>query len=423
MTNINRSVEIAGAGLSGLALAVRMAQLGWRVTLHEKNDDLRMFGAGIWLWGNGLKSLQMIGAYEEAVQRAKIIKEWRIADQEGNILMTRPMTPGDQLLLPPRADLYQSLINRAVAEGVEIRTSSTAVSARSEGILVLDNGDERKADLIVAADGLYSRLRESIYATRVLDYGIEAGIRMLIQHQPDDPEDIITEYWNGPWRLLYNPCTDGQNYIFLSAPIDDERGRKIPIDRDFWRKKFPLQEDLVNRFQEDGRWDRIGYVRCRSWSDGKVAILGDAANGMPPNLGQAANMAFTNAMALATIVTEEESIPEALEKWEEAARPLTEHVQWWSYIYGFVVGNWPSEHLSMRNEAILKISKTKWFEKGINRGARSTPLGFKGDTPPPDSNFYDYEVTKFESALLKEVITSALGQDSFLNVMNKISDI
>jgi len=419
MNNSRRSVEIAGAGLSGLALAVRMAQLGWKVTLHEKNNDLRMFGAGIWLWGNGLKSLQMIGAYDEAVRRAKVIKEWRIADQEGNVMMTRPMTPGDQLLLPPREDLYQSLINRATAEGVEIRTSSTAISVRPEGVLVLENGDERKADLIVAADGLYSRLRESIYATRVLDYGIEAGIRMLIKHKLGDPDDIITEYWNGPWRLLYNPCTDGENYIFLSAPINDERGRKIPVDREFWKKTFPLQEDLVNRFQEDGRWDRIGYVRCRTWSDGKVAILGDAANGMPPNLGQAANMAFTNAMALAAIVNEERNIRSALEKWEKVARPLTEHVQWWSYIYGFVIGNWPSEKLSMRNSVISKISKTKWFEEGLNRGARSIPLGFNEETVFPKTEHNDYTAIGFEDSLLKEITNSALGQKSFMSFLEK----
>ena len=419
MNNSRRSIEIAGAGLSGLALAVRMAQLGWKVTLHEKNSDLRMFGAGIWLWGNGLKSLQIIGAYDEAVRRAKIIKEWRIADQEGNVLMTRPMTPGDQLLLPPREDLYQSLINRAIAEGVEIRTSSTAISVRPEGVLVLENGDERKADLIVAADGLYSRLRESIYATRVLDYGIEAGIRMLIQHKLGDPDDIITEYWNGPWRLLYNPCTDGENYIFLSAPINDERGRKIPVDRDFWKKTFPLQEDLINRFQEDGRWDRIGYVRCRTWSDGKVAILGDAANGMPPNLGQAANMAFTNAMALAAIVNEERNVRSALEKWEKVARPLTEHVQWWSYIYGFVIGNWPSEKLSMRNTAISQISKTKWFEEGLNRGARSIPLGFNEEMIFPKTEHNDYTAIGFEESLLKEITNSALGQNSFMSFLGK----
>jgi 2-polyprenyl-6-methoxyphenol hydroxylase-like FAD-dependent oxidoreductase len=45
---MRRSVEIAGAGLSGLVAAVRFAQLGWRVTLHERSSELRMFGAGIW---------------------------------------------------------------------------------------------------------------------------------------------------------------------------------------------------------------------------------------------------------------------------------------------------------------------------------------------------------------------------------------
>ena len=411
MGSKGRTVEIAGAGLSGLALAVRMAQLGWKVTLHERNEDLRMFGAGIWLWGNGLKSLQMVGAYDDAVRRAKVIKEWRIADEEGDILMTRTMTSEDGLLLPPRADLYQALIDRAVAEGVTICTSSTAVSVRPEGVLVMESGEERRADLIVAADGVYSRLRESLYATRILDYGIEAGIRMLIKHQSGDPEDIITEYWNGPWRLLYNPCTDGENYIFLSAPIEDERGRRVPIDRDFWRETFPRQEDLINRFREDGRWDRIAYARCRSWSDGRVAILGDAANGMPPNLGQAANMAFTNAMALATIVTEGDEVDKSLRHWEAAARPLTDHVQWWSYIYGYIIGRWPAESMSLRGDMIKMIAKTKWFDEGLNRGARSIPLGFDGETTfSPDAIPSRSENQDFEEALVKEVLQSVVGR-------------
>ena len=411
MSGNGRTVEIAGAGLSGLALAVRMAQLGWQVTLHEKNDDLRMFGAGIWLWGNGLKSLQMVGAYDDAVRRAKVIKEWRIADEAGDILMTRSMTPEDGLLLPPRADLYQALIDRAGPEGVTIRTSSTAVSVRPEGVLVLQSGEERRADLIVAADGVYSRLRESLYATRLLDYGIEAGIRMLIKHQSGDSEDIITEYWNGPWRLLYNPCTDGENYIFLSAPIEDERGRKIPIDRDFWRETFPLQADLVNCFREDGRWDRIAYVRCRSWSDGRVAILGDAANGMPPNLGQAANMAFTNAMALATITTGGNDVEQSLRDWEAVARPLTEHVQWWSYIYGYILGRWPADSMALRGDMIKMMATTKWFDDGINRGARSVPLGFDGNTDfSAQTTSAAADIQDFEATLVKEALQTIVGR-------------
>jgi 2-polyprenyl-6-methoxyphenol hydroxylase-like FAD-dependent oxidoreductase len=371
-----RTAEIAGAGLSGLAVATRLAQLGWRVRLHERNHELRMFGAGIWLWDNGLRSLEIVGAYDAAVARAKRIKEWRICDGRGNVLMSRPMTATDRMLLPPRADLYQALIDRAKECGVEIFTSSVAVGAKPEGVLIMESGEERQADLVIAADGAYSRIRESVLATGWVDFGIEAGIRMLIDHQPGDPEDICTEYWNDRWRFLYNPCTDGENYIFLSAPVDDERARKIPVDRDLWAEKFPIVSNLVGRFAEAGRWDRLVNVRTRRWSEGRVAILGDAAHAMPPNLGQSANMAFTNAMALAQKVTEGREVPEALTLWEREHRPLTDHVQWWSYLYGFVLGKWPRGFIALRSDILRAMSRTEWFDEGLNRGARSYPAGY-----------------------------------------------
>ena len=376
----NRTAEIAGAGLAGLALAVRLAQLGWQVTLHERNSELRMFGAGIWIWESGLRTLELLGAYDTATRRAKTIKEWRIADGRGNVLMSRPMTASDRMLLPPREDLYQALIERAIALGVKIMTSSVAANVHPEGVLVMESGEERHADLIVAADGAYSRLREAILATSWMDFGIEAGIRMLIKHREGDDEDIITEYWNGPLRLLFNPCTDGENYIFLSSRIDDENGRKVPVDRGYWTEHFPGARDLIERFAEAGRWDRLVNVRCRRWSSGHVAIIGDAAHAMPPNLGQAANTAFINAMALAETVTklgDVADMPAALVRWEEQQRPITDHVQWWSYIYGYVVGAWPAWLKPLRSDFVRFLSKTEWFDEGLNRGARFVPAGWK----------------------------------------------
>ena len=83
-----RTAEIAGAGLAGLSLATRLAQLGWKVRLHEREPELRMFGAGIWLWENGLKAMEIIGAFDDATQRAKKINEWRICDHNDEVLMS-----------------------------------------------------------------------------------------------------------------------------------------------------------------------------------------------------------------------------------------------------------------------------------------------------------------------------------------------
>ncbi len=371
-----KHVEIAGAGLAGMSVAVRLAQLGWDVVLHERNADLRAYGAGIWLWENGLKSLEIIGAYDAAVTRAKIIKEWRLVDEHGDIMFSRPCL-NDRFLLPPRADLYQSLIDRAVEEGVEIRTESRVAEVKPEGVLVLENGEERPADLVIAADGAYSRLRHSLMATAWIDFGIEFGIRTMIGHEPGDPEDVVSEYINGRYRLLYNPCTDGENYIFLSAPMESDAARQVPVDRNVWKEKFPDLSHYIDRLTEAGRWDQIHNVRTRFWSSGKVALIGDCAHAMPPNLGQAANMAFTNAMALAAMVTDREDIPGALKEWEERQRPLTDHVQWWSYIYGMSLGKWPKKFMNFRTDAIQGLAKTKWFDRGLNRAARHIPVGYQ----------------------------------------------
>ena len=379
---MSRHVEIAGAGLSGLCAAVRFAQLGWRVSLHERSPDLRMFGAGIWLWESGLKTLGVLGAYERATYRARTIREWRIADSADRTLMSRQMTPTDRMLLPPRADLYQSLIDRAVALGVEIHTSSVVASVREEGVLVMQDGQERRADLVLIANGAYSTLREQILGTAWIDFGIEAGIRMMIDGRPEDSDDVITEYWNGAWRLLYNPCTEGQNYIFLSAPVADDRARKMPVDRAVWKERFPVAESLIDRFAEASRWDRLVNVRCRTWSAGRVALIGDAAHAMPPNLGQAANTAFINVMALAQAVDGGADVAAGLQAWEQRQRPLTDHVQWWSYLYGFVIGRWPRPLLTLRSDLLRLASKTEWFDEGINRGARHVPAGYT-ERPTP----------------------------------------
>ncbi len=377
---MSRRVEIIGAGLSGLAAAVRFAQLGWQVSLHERSADLRMFGAGIWIWESGLRTLKVLGAYDQAVHRARAIKEWRVADGRGRVLATREMTIGDRMLLPPRADLYQALIDRAVALKVDIHTSSVVTHVSPQGKLMIEGGEERSADLVLVANGAHSLLREQLLGTAWIDYGIEAGIRMMIDGRPEDSHDVITEYWNGPYRLLFNPCTDGQTYIFLSAPVSDERAKTIPVDRALWREQFPTIAGVIDRFEEASRWDRLVNVRCRRWNHGRVAIIGDAAHAMPPNLGQAANTAFINVMALAEAVDSAADVPSALVGWEERQRPITNHVQWWSYLYGYVVGKWPKSLMPLRSDLVRMLAGTEWFDEGLNRGARYVPAGFVEST-------------------------------------------
>lgn len=63
-----RHAEIAGAGFAGLTAAIALRQRGWRVHVHEMSRELRAFGAGIFIWENGLRVLAAVGAYDDVMR-------------------------------------------------------------------------------------------------------------------------------------------------------------------------------------------------------------------------------------------------------------------------------------------------------------------------------------------------------------------
>jgi 2-polyprenyl-6-methoxyphenol hydroxylase-like FAD-dependent oxidoreductase len=375
VTDVPRVAEVAGAGLGGLAVATALASRGWRVRVHERAPELRMFGAGIWLWENGLRSLRLLGAEEQTVARAKRIKEWAVVDQHGNDLFRRTFTDDDKMVLPVRADLYQALIDAARAAGVEIVTDSPVAGAEPEGVLVLADGSRLPADLVVAADGAYSRIRESLLLTDKISYLREGYIRLLVPKLPGDEETVITEAWHGSRRFLYCPSSDEQHYVAFSCPVDDRRGRAVPVDKDSWRETFPTFADVIGRIGNDGRWDRGMTVKCRAWSEGKVVLVGDAAHAQAPNLGQGANMTFTNAVSLAAAVSGDRDVPSALRAWEARERALTDHVQRWSHGYGWMVSMWPEQMADARTKFLQFATAIPWVDRQLNRAARHIPVG------------------------------------------------
>lgn len=121
--------EIARAGFAGLTAAAALAQRGWSVRLHEKGEELRAFGAGIYLWHNGLRVLEAIDALEDVLDDSHtppVYETWRhsksVSRETFNGLPWRIMT---------RQHLHDALANKALQVGVDIRTNSE-VTRRGE---------------------------------------------------------------------------------------------------------------------------------------------------------------------------------------------------------------------------------------------------------------------------------------------------
>ena len=116
-------------------------------------------------------------------------------------------------------------------------------------------------------------------------------------------------------------------------------------------------------------------VTCRSWSKGKAVLVGDAAHAQPPNLGQGANLTFQNSLSLATYLDRQSSVEGALAEWERQERPLTDHVQKWTDLYGRVASAWPERLTSRRSQVLELANKIPWVDRQLGRAARHVPVG------------------------------------------------
>jgi 2-polyprenyl-6-methoxyphenol hydroxylase-like FAD-dependent oxidoreductase len=112
-------------------------------------------------------------------------------------------------------------------------------------------------------------------------------------------------------------------------------------------------------------------VRLKTWSAGRVAVLGDAAHALPPNIGQGAGCSMMNALSLAYYLDREKDMATALRVWEHNERPLTEHTQRISVFLGLPT-TWPTP---LRRAFLTLAGKSKWMIAQRTKTARHVPVG------------------------------------------------
>lgn len=333
-----RHAEIAGAGIAGLTTACVLAQRGWSVRVHERTDELREMGAGIYLKINSLVVLKELGVLPTIRQSGVPLERGVVTGRGGRELAKRPPLRNQETIVVLRADLHRALAERAQSLGVEFRTNSQVVSAHPEGLLMLASGEALKADLVVGADGFRSAIRDSLELLAGSRSLPEGAIRILVPRRPGEREGLTTEQWSGDCRLGIVPCSATDLYLYMIGPANHPRASAMPVDREFWIDRFPEERDVISRIEPGtGRYDVLHMVAAKGWCKGRVAILGDAVHAQPPNLGQGAGMAISNASALGKALDDKNAdVPDALRRWERDRRPLTDEVQRWSYRYGLI---------------------------------------------------------------------------------------
>jgi 2-polyprenyl-6-methoxyphenol hydroxylase-like FAD-dependent oxidoreductase len=374
--------EVVGAGFVGLTVAARLAQVGWSVRVHERSPEVRAFGAGIWMWDNGAQVLHALGCADEALRGSNGIERMWNMDKHGAMLHEIPFAPlrsdsGPRMFCVTRQQLLMALYHAGRKAGVEFLPGSHVVRADRAGAIETASGKTYRADLVVGADGVNSKVRDSLGLLRSRREHIDGAIRVLVEHVPgrtDKPEwAYLLEWWSGSRRLLYSPCDSSVFYFCFAAQRRDTRGSRTPLDVESWGASCPVVADLIARVQGPTRYDIFETVKLHRWHAGRVAITGDAAHSMPPGLGQGCGMGIANGLALANLVAEKGPGEATLEEWETRNRPITEHTQLWSDI-SWPKSRWPLWGVKVFYDFPLWQG---WVRDQRSRTARFRPYGIE----------------------------------------------
>lgn len=345
------NILIVGGGIGGLAAALGIAGRGHRVTVLERRDSFTELGAGIQLGPNAFHALDLIGVGSQVRDRAVYIDELRFMDgTTGERVASMPLTGdyrtrfGNPYAVVQRSDLYEPLLEGCRSHPlIELRGGSPVVAyengALGEGEVtaVLATGERLTGAALIGADGIRSAVRRQMVgdgAPRVSGHTIYRSVIPMERVAEELRWNTVT-LWAGPkWHFVHYPIGGGA-YLNLAATRDDGAQEAVvgrPTAREHVLNEFPELGETARRLLELGR-DWKSWVLCDRdpvdvWTDGRVALLGDAAHPMLQYAAQGACQALEDAVVIAeSLDCSEDDVVQRLEKYSAARRERTSRIQ------------------------------------------------------------------------------------------------
>ncbi|MFB6720549.1 FAD-dependent monooxygenase [Kribbella sp. NPDC056345] len=332
----DRNAVIVGAGIGGLAAAIALHRHGWNIKVLERAPALREVGAGISLWPNATRALDLLGVGDQVRAFSAVEGPGGFRDHRGRWLFRSNLqTPYGETLMLRRPTLLDILRAAVPAEAIALNTTVTHVETTANQATVTAGGVQHSADLLVGADGLHSTVRTSLWPNaKPPIYAGYTTWRLIAP--PLNLDADVTESWGRGERVGIFRLADNAIYTYLTAktpPATTHPDNRAELHRRFthWHHPIPtILKSVAN--SEILHHDIYRLPALRTYVNGRAALLGDAAHAMTPDLGQGAATALEDAVDLADALTT--NIPHGLHLYDRTRRPRTQAIARRSAIFG-----------------------------------------------------------------------------------------
>nr|WP_314689325.1 FAD-dependent urate hydroxylase HpxO [uncultured Pantoea sp.] len=325
-------IIIIGAGIGGMSAAIALERAGFETEVYEAVAEMKPVGAAISVWPNGVKCLNSLGLKQPLRALSGNMAWMAYHDARSGAPLTRfslaPLVQqtGEYPAPVSRAGLQAMLLDNYGRTRVRFGRRVTHAEQTSQGVTAFfADGSEAAGDLLVAADGTHSVLREAVLGERVTRRyaGYVNWNGLITADEAIAPADQWTTFVGDGKRVSLMPIAGNRFYFFFDVPLpaglaQDRTMLRADLSGYFAGWAEPVQRLIAqldplttNRVEIHDTDPFTRFVR------GRMALLGDAAHSTTPDIGQGGCAAMEDAVVLAqTLATHSLGVEDALLRYE-----------------------------------------------------------------------------------------------------------
>jgi 2-polyprenyl-6-methoxyphenol hydroxylase-like FAD-dependent oxidoreductase len=378
-----KPILVAGGGIGGLAAALGLARKGRRVVVLEKSAALGEIGAGIQLGPNAFHAFDALGVGDPARAMAVYIDHLRLMDAVSGDEITRvPLDEpfrarfGNPYAVVHRGDLHGVFLQACRdSPNIELRVSSEVVGYVQDGAGVtarLASGAVIAGAALIGADGLWSKVRQQVVGDGPPRVSGHTTYRSVIptERMPEDLRWNAATLWAGPkCHVVHYPLSGWKVFNLVATYHNDApepvAGRPVSADEvmDGFRHTHARVQDIIRHGADWRLWVLCDRDPVLDWTDGRVALLGDAAHPMLQYFAQGACMALEDAVCLAAAIDAgSDDFERALRAYNEERVLRTTRLQLQSREIGQHIYHPAGAHAALRNSMMRTKSAADWYD-------------------------------------------------------------
>lgn len=328
-------ILIVGAGIAGLTLAAALERFGISPVVVELEDESLSRGLALMLTSNAVLALRGVGLDKVIIERGVTLERIVHTDPPGKPIEDHDLRPANERYAPnlgiTRGGLMSGLASAARTRARHATTIASLAGSAEEPEVVLSDGTRARFDLVVGADGINSAVRKVIYPRLEPIYRSFCAWRTVINSAPCGPVFRLSSA-TGCFLGSF-PVAPNMVYAFLLAYYAEipilSRAERLARFKKLAMRFHENVSPLIGQQQDPARliFVPVMEVQTRSYYQGRIVVIGDAAHAFSPLLAQGAAMAIEDAVALAEALGSCDDVDAALRSYQTRRLPRVETIR------------------------------------------------------------------------------------------------